>query len=100
MGIIYIIIGNVIIVILVLFIAYIVDKKPNNIKIKDEQKEKILNTTKIILIVLWNILKWTLIISITLIVGLFSILSGTKLYSGAIQKRKTYKPTRNFWNKG
>lgn len=73
-------------------------KKNNNLNVgnkeelKQKRKEKILNTTKIILIVLWNILKWTLLIGVTLIVGLFSILLGIAPkagMNGAIQ-RKNY----------
>ncbi len=65
-----------------------------------QKKEKKWQYLKIIGLVLWNILKWTFLIGITLIICLFSILSSTKFYGGAIQKRKIYKPSRNFWNKG
>ena len=54
---------------------------------KQQRKEKILNIIKIVLIILWNILKWTLLIGFTLIIGLFGIL---------INKKKP-GPKGNFW---
>lgn len=69
-------------------------KKNNNLNIenkeelKQERKEKILNTTKIILIVLWNILKWTLLIGITIIVTIFSVLVGSSKTAGLSGERK------------
>lgn len=56
--------------------------------IKQQRKEKILNVIKIILIVLWNILKWTLLIGITIIVTIFSVLVGSSKTAGLSGERK------------
>lgn len=69
-------------------------KKNNNLnienkeKLKQEQKEKILNTIKIILIVLWNILKWTLLIGFTIIITIWCVLVGSSKTAGLSGERK------------
>lgn len=56
--------------------------------IKQQRKEKILNIIKIILIVLWNILKWTVLIGITIVVTVFSVLVGSSKTAGLSGERK------------
>lgn len=73
----------------IVIIINVLDKKT-----KPQTKEKILHFLQVFGIVIWNILKWTLLIGITLIVGLFSILLGVSPkagMNGAIQRKKYNK---------
>lgn len=69
-------------------------KKNNNLNIenkeelKQEQKEKILNITKIILIVLWNILKWTVFIGFTIVITIWCVLVGSSKTAGMNNSHK------------